>query len=318
MLTDREETIVMDITIASCTFSLLGALFIVVFFLAFEELRQFAHRLIFYLAIGEFFWAGSYLLGPLRDDDSLCRFQSVMISYWGLVVVLWIIAISYTLNRCLTSPTANLEDYEKKYLLGCFGLPAIVAAIPLSTGSYGETLGWCWIARGSQASAEFLWELLVFFGPLWVAFAVSIFYSFTVYKISRGLVNAGNIEGDERQERLRFLHKLKRIPLSLLACWLMGSLDRLYLLANPSSPSFTLALLHYGLGCVHGFVVAIIYLCNPLVSRIVKLSCFPYLVTAKSVELRSSLSPGRASSRVRISSSALCFMRAKSCSNCGS
>lgn len=287
MLTDREETIVVDVTIASCTFSLLGALFIVVFFLAFEELRKFAHRLIFYLAIGEFFWAGSYLLGPLRDDDGLCQFQSVMISYWGLVVVLWTTVISYTLNRCLTCPASNLEDHERKYLLGCFGLPAIVAAIPLSTGSYGETLGWCWISRSSQASAEFLWELLVFYGPLWVCFAVSIFYSFTVYKISRGLVAEGSPEEEEKQERLRFLRNLKRIPLSLLACWFLASLDRLYLLAHPSSPSFSLSLLHYGLGCMHGFVVAIVYLCNPLVSRTVKLSCFPYLVTAKSIELRS-------------------------------
>ena len=286
-LTNTEETVIVDITIASCTFSLLGSLFIVVFFLAFEELRRFAHRLIFYLAIGEFFWAGSYLLGPLREEDGLCMFQSVMLSYWGLVVVLWIIVISYTLNRCLTFPNANLEDYERKYLLGCFGLPLVVAAIPLTTGSYGETLGWCWISNSTEASVVFLWELLVFYGPLWVAFAVSLFYSFTVYKISRGLIAASSLENDEKQEKLRFLRNLKLIPVSLVFCWFWGTLDRFYLLSNPSDPSFTLSLLHYGLGCLHGFVISILYVCNPLVSRTVKISCFPYLVTAKSTELRS-------------------------------
>ena len=284
-LSSHEETLVMDITIASCTLSLLGSLFIIVFFLAFEELRRFAHRLICYLAIAEFFWAGSFLLGPLRDSDGMCPFQSVLITYFGLTVVLWTICISFALSRCISHPTVNMEDYERRYLLICYCSPLVVAAIPLATGSYGETIGWCWISKHSGPSVSFMWELLLFYGPLWVAFAVNSYYSFTVHRISRGLIVSGAMEGEEKQDRLKFLKNLKWIPLSLIGCWMLATLDRLYLLAHPDAPSFTLTLLHYGVGCLHGLVICVIYLLNPLVSRTVKHSCFPYLVT-KSTEMR--------------------------------
>ena len=136
ILTPNEEVIVVIFTLTGSLLSLFGACFIIWAYIKFDNLRNFAFKLIFWLSISDFILCAGKLLLVFelpkfpdhlwRSSDTLCRVQSVLINYGGLASITCTVAIAWTLYISLINAELHLETkYESKLRNFCFGLPFI-------------------------------------------------------------------------------------------------------------------------------------------------------------------------------------------------
>ena len=62
----------------------------------------------------------------------------------------------------------KLRKMEIPYLLGCYGVPFIVALVYIFVKSpergrmYGNATLWCWVSSGLD-----IWRIATFYGPVW-------------------------------------------------------------------------------------------------------------------------------------------------------
>jgi len=174
-----DSRILTILSVFSSCFSFLGSSFIIFCYWKFIDLRSFAFRLVFLISISDLFNSTANILGDAGHNTGLCYFQSLMISYFELASMLWSVSIAFTLHMAFLRENAihheAIETYMSKYHAVCWGLPAILTILPLTTGSYGDAGGWCWIK--SQRDIDVAWRFIQFYIPLWL----SIIYSLVVY-----------------------------------------------------------------------------------------------------------------------------------------
>jgi hypothetical protein len=133
----------------------------------FKKYRVFNQRLILYLAIASILQPLTYFFDSydLAGDQGWCRFMGIMTQYIDWVAVLWISCITFTvcIGAVLYKPTDKLEI---PYHVICWGIPVILALIPLIELTYGLAGLWCWIR--SSINDEPL--------PLGIAFQFTLYY----------------------------------------------------------------------------------------------------------------------------------------------
>jgi hypothetical protein len=158
----------------------------------FKKYRVFNQRLILYLAIASILQPLTYFFDSydLAGDQGWCRFMGIMTQYIDWVAVLWISCITFTvcIGAVLYKPTDKLEMYIHIYSISsivqvrmlelffvclhspyhviCWGIPVILALIPLIELTYGLAGLWCWIR--SSINDEPL--------PLGIAFQFTLYY----------------------------------------------------------------------------------------------------------------------------------------------
>lgn len=255
-----------------CSLSIIGALFIIVVYFSMKRLRgMFAFRLIMYLATSDLLFSAAMWLGPLDHEESMCMLQAVAISLFGLSTVLWTMAIALTMYLVVLSKCRNVEIHEGLMVLICYGVPIVVSLLPFFSGSYGSSLEWCGLQNNRNGA---IWQVIIFYGPLWTAFAVNTYCYWEIRQYLGQVLNElVGITDEERKEKLRVVNRLKWYPWVLLVCWLGGTVDCIHDYIRPEQPVFVLSLLHYTCASLQGVGNALVYGCNSTVTSELKKFC---------------------------------------------
>ena len=269
MYSDTDKLAIEVVSIASAAIGLLGALLMIGTIIAMKSYRVFAFRLLMYLAISD---AGASLVimtGTYTENESFCQFQGVSRSFFSLAGVLWVDVIAYVLYRSVVQHTVRQKRLELCYLVGVFGYSLLMALLPLSTDSYAESAtGFCWLSERTYRTTALVWQLVQFYIPLWLSLIVASWCYYRVYMQSRYVYNSVGQLGDaETQHKLNKLNRLMYYPLVLPACFLFGTINRIYLFANYDNPSVALACLHNGSSNLIGLVNCIVYSQNSQVKQ---------------------------------------------------
>ena len=134
---------------AAC-FSLAGCTFVVVLIWLVGQWRQCpAQRMIFFL-IGSCIVQslGGILSDPDTDSNTpLCQAQAFLQQLGNWLVMLWVmcIALNVSCNVLGSRKSAQTVSFEKICLAFVSTLSLTMALIPLESGAFGHTGGWCWI-----------------------------------------------------------------------------------------------------------------------------------------------------------------------------
>ena len=265
-LSEDEEMMVYDARLVCSAIGIVGALFVIVVYFSMSHLRSlFAFRLIMYLSSSDLLFSAAMLLGPQAGGQPLCKVQAVVITLFGLATVLWTVTIALTMYVVVLSRDRNVEIHEAKAVLVCYGLPLLVSVLPFLTGAYGESVEWCWLKTDHYAS---LWQICLFYGPLWIAFAINTFCYWEIRRyLGKVMDELVGITEEEREEKRKVVSRLKWYPWVLLFCWLIGTVDCIYGFIEADKPIFVLTLLHYALGSLQGAGNALVYGCNSTVLK---------------------------------------------------
>lgn len=210
---DREE--IYYFLIPFNIISIIGCLFILSIYLIFKPLHQFAFKLIFFLSVFDLGSSLAFLIPTYNSDsnDSLCQTQSILLNLFSGLGIQWTAFIAVALYKVIVKNTMVPEKNLKFVILFIILLNLIVTAIPLSTNSYGITLGWCWIKyQTNYTEAPFIERLGLFFIPLWIIIVFNaVLYTVLLKKSSVKIENPDIVKNLKK--------KLRFYPLILIICY---------------------------------------------------------------------------------------------------
>lgn len=222
----------------SCFFCFLAILV----YLSSHNLQKKSHnKIIFYIALCEFFSAIGGLLGISQNNTFKCSLQSFLTNYFPLASIFWTTVIAYFLLGLLDLPHAHA--HQKKILskswihVVCWALPLLVSLLPLVTDNYGTfdgKDGWCFLRPGNHPKWTYkFWVFVAFFG--WVYLAIFIYICLLSYVFLK-LNKAHYPDPRLRNAALKSLRKLISYPLITLVSWSVIAVYIIWGSFNPSSP----------------------------------------------------------------------------------
>lgn len=157
-----------------------------------------------------------------------------------------------------------VSGYSNRYMAICFGLPLILTLLPLSTDSYGDTGGWCWITQ--LDSQGLTWRMIQFYIPLWI---VVLYNSYVYYKVYNQVkdMNAGR----NTPEAKAMMEKIRYYPLVLIVCEFWASVnaisETILGLSDKSNFIMWLNVLQIAFASSIGMANAMVYGLTPTVSE---------------------------------------------------
>lgn len=253
--------------------SLCGSVFIVICYLKFRDLRNFAFKLVCFMSICDMCSSVAKLLGNPGGDDpitqtALCTFQALLLSFFELGSILWSAAIAFTLHmallRRMPSFQSNVIGQQMyKYHVIIWTFVAVEVLLPLTQQAYGNTVGWCWIKNEKDV---YHWRLIQFYIPLWIAVFYCMFVYIKVFFRLKESRDAGSS---------RLMTRIMYYPLVLVVCFGPATIHRLFEFFTQKT-SFTLAMFHAVFSSVFGLSNAIVYGLTPVVRERVRdnLCCY--------------------------------------------
>lgn len=278
-LTDEESLTLEKLNIVTSVFSICGSLFIMSFFFVLKDLRTFAFKLVCMVAVSDVFFSIGNFMGDAGGDSTthlgaspaFCMTQALFIGYFQLTSLFWAISIAFTLHMAFLRENpdfapSSIHEHDKKYHLVCWGIPLILTILPLFTGSYGDTGGWCWIM--SRNAMDNVWRFLQFYLWLFLGIGYNCFVFLSIFqKIKQMQAMSGEADGLGRS-RNTMAGRLRLYPLVLLICHLPGTISILYELGG--TQSFILNVLTVIFGSLWGLANALVYGLTPEVAQQVK------------------------------------------------
>eukprot|EP00520_Triparma_pacifica_P018675 CAMPEP_0118662362 /NCGR_PEP_ID=MMETSP0785-20121206/16790_1 /TAXON_ID=91992 /ORGANISM="Bolidomonas pacifica, Strain CCMP 1866" /LENGTH=341 /DNA_ID=CAMNT_0006555899 /DNA_START=71 /DNA_END=1093 /DNA_ORIENTATION=+ len=265
MFNEKQNQMIMCITIIESSLSFVGSLIIVMSYLSFKRLRKFSLQLVFWLSISDLGNCISYFLGDPKTGW-LCTTQSMIMSLFELSSVLWTTVIALTLFRLIVMQKTS-SHLMKKFHLFCFGIPFFCMFLPLITDSYGDTGAWCWIQTPEENEDESMtrallnkgtiWRLVLFYLPLWIAIA---FNSVVYIVVTNTLARVARTQASEtRPKYLKMIRRLRMYPLILVFCWMGATINRIQNVIYPNDPMFGLYIFQVSTRSLQGVLNAIVY-----------------------------------------------------------
>ncbi|KAJ6262258.1 hypothetical protein Dda_3064 [Drechslerella dactyloides] len=182
----------------SSVLSILGALFIIVTFLASRRFHKPINRLAFYAAIANILSTVATTIaraGPASGQGSgLCNMQGLFIQSFlpsdALFIAFMALNVYLTVN--FKYSTSQLKKLEPYYVAFSFGMPLLSGLILLWVRSpgkgpiYGDATLWCWISEEYDVL-----RLAIFYAPVWliifITFVLYILAGKTVFKMRNDL-----------------------------------------------------------------------------------------------------------------------------------
>ena len=266
----------------------IGSLTVMIMFSCYRELRSFAYRLILYISIGDFGVIFFNLFSPYRDmSEAECYVQAIGTSFFDLMTLFWIDITAGVIYMAVIKKK-DVVKYERILFIGVLVVSAIFTVLPLSTESYGLSLArYCWIttANGDE-DAAFAWQIIQFYGPLWMSIAFTTFVYASVINTIRKKSN----ETRQDIEKLKAVRRLILFPIIIAVAWTFATINRVQKFVDPSNPSFTLGLLHVIFANLKGLFNCLAYGINRKVIGTVKESlnnrcgCFSKQLRKKKLE----------------------------------
>lgn len=222
-------------------------------YVAFKELRTFAFKLIFYLALAD----AGVCISNLMNFRVLCVPQAVTQSFFGFASAFWVLIIASTINEVVLKRNFNVQDSYSTYHKFVWGTSTILAILPFVKSSYGDAGYWCWLKTDEWG---FVWRAVTYI-VLWCIF---IFISIIYYRVSRVPLRSSSIQEPQPQSNHSVLRRMKFYPMIFFISTLFASIRRGYNLIM-GEESFYLVLLHVFFSGLQGLFNALIYGLTPKV-----------------------------------------------------
>ncbi|EGC34657.1 hypothetical protein DICPUDRAFT_34601 [Dictyostelium purpureum] len=167
-----------------------GALFIIITFILFKDVRSFATKLIFFLSLSDLMSAISYL--PFgRRNTVMCNLQGMGLVFFLSSSYFWTMCISISLFVVFFTSRYELNHWLKYFHMVCWGIPFITALVSLLFHAYGRTASWCFLYDPTSVFR------LLYYVPLIAVFFINLLVFVAIrWKISQhsnSLVSKVNI-----------------------------------------------------------------------------------------------------------------------------
>lgn len=135
------------------SFSFVGCIFVVLSYIYFKPLKRITFRLAAFLAVADIGQQIGTFMGQ-NSEGGLCMTQALVISYFTLATVFCTVSnaicdvgitadnagpfcIALTLYLMVVRHVQNVERFEKYFHIVCWGMPAVMTALPFTTNPYG-------------------------------------------------------------------------------------------------------------------------------------------------------------------------------------
>uniref|UniRef100_A0A3Q1GB91 Si:dkey-100n23.5 n=1 Tax=Acanthochromis polyacanthus TaxID=80966 RepID=A0A3Q1GB91_9TELE len=149
--------VILTVKRATGTFSLVGVfmLFVIWLLRRYHSLAQ--QKMILSLTVAAFFDSVAYVMGETLPKGSLCDFQAWWLTYfWSALAWVCLITLNLYLNLVREISTNKYELYH----LMAWGVPLVMASLPLLKGTYGPAGPW-WITE-DHVAWRFGWYVPLF------------------------------------------------------------------------------------------------------------------------------------------------------------
>lgn len=243
--TDPQSRVLELLNVSISSVSICCSIFIITCFIKFQDLRTFAFWLVFKTATCDVFYSIGLFLGDaggnadthLGASSGLCYLQALLISYFGLASLLWSVSIAFTLHQAFLlekeeySPQ-NVSNFRHRYMIVCWGVPVLLTLLPISTMSYGDAGGWCWIV--SDKGNHLMWRFFQFYLWMWLAICYNAYVFRRIEQKLKRL--AAEVEGGVKASGMA--RRLRLYPLVLAICHGPGFVASLYEIFGSNAYAF--------------------------------------------------------------------------------
>ncbi|KAM8855155.1 cyclic AMP receptor-like protein A isoform 2-T2 [Spinachia spinachia] len=141
---DYQCVVILRVKRATGTFSLVGCVFMLFVIWLLRRYHSLAQKMILSLTVAAFFDSVAYVMGDSHPEGALCDFQACWLTYFDWSALAWVCLITLNLYLNLVREIST-NRYEMLYHLMAWGLPLVMASLPLLKGYYGPAGAWCWI-----------------------------------------------------------------------------------------------------------------------------------------------------------------------------
>lgn len=213
---DVIENVVIFTSVVSCLFSL----FVMMTFFMFSDMRKkMFMRYIFYISLSDFLMSFSSVVGFPDDGSVLCWVQGLMQGIFAVSSWFWTTALSYSLYSIIRFGKVRYKQYQVH--LVCWGLPVILAIIPLSTERYGSSsvdLQWC-VFVGKSNGWTLFWSYASFFGWMFLCIVLMLTWHYHIH-----ITMAYRSESLTEIVRNTY-RKVSLYPVAMIMCWTLNYLS---------------------------------------------------------------------------------------------
>ncbi|CAL8387825.1 unnamed protein product, partial [Gadus morhua 'NCC'] len=147
---DYRCVVILTVKRATGTFSLVGCFFMLFVIWLLRRYQSLAQKMILSLTVAAFFDSAAYVMGESHPEGFLCAFQGLWLTYFDWCALAWVCLITFNLYLNLVREIST-SRYETLYHVTAWGLPLIMAVLPLLKGCYGPAGAWCWITDNHVA-----------------------------------------------------------------------------------------------------------------------------------------------------------------------
>jgi len=130
VFSDDEKSIVYLLTAVS-VLSLLGSFFIILTYICFRKIRNYAYKLVIYLSYADIILGIGNILSwrtiKYKEEDRLCFTQAFLINFGGLASVIWTSVIAWSIYSATVLNAKNLREKNMRFLLFGYGIPIVMS-----------------------------------------------------------------------------------------------------------------------------------------------------------------------------------------------
>lgn len=250
-LTKAEEHRTISILTEISTWATLaGTIFIIVSYLAFKELRHFHLRLVFFLAITDFFVSITFILNLHIDltQNIACEILGAFLQFFELASALWAFCIAFVLDQVIRLNNYNVERLEKYFHVLCWIVPLGTIVASHFQGLFANTGLWCWLGEKDRE----LYRWLYFYGPLVLILVyVVVIYITISQKIRAQIRLSANVYAANNETTIQ--QTFRWYIIGWIICWVPAIMDRVQGMIEPDSPVYILSALHAFFAPLAGF-----------------------------------------------------------------
>ncbi|KAJ8013429.1 hypothetical protein DPEC_G00053170 [Dallia pectoralis] len=255
---DYRCMVILRVKRATCTLSLIGCFFMLFVIWLLRRYHSLAQKMICCLTIVAFFDSVAYVMGDTHPEGSLCNFQAWWLTYFDWSALVWVCLITLNLYLNLVREMST-SRYEPLYHLMAWGVPLVMASLPLINGYYGPAGAWCWITDDHVS-----WRFGIWYVPLFtLIFLMSGCYIRIIYLTNQRMQSWFGTFHPERERRkvslAEEIRPLKWYPCVYLLVSLFPLINRLHNAFYPQDPLFSLTLLHVLSAPLHGLSNAFVF-----------------------------------------------------------
>ncbi|XP_063069673.1 si:dkey-100n23.5 [Engraulis encrasicolus] len=271
---DYHCDVILTVKRATGTFSLIGCLFMLFVIWLLRRYNSLAQKMVVSLTVAAFFDSIAYVMGESHPVGSLCNFQAWWLTYFDWCALAWVCLITLNLYLNLVREVRT-DQYEMLYHVLAWGVPLLMASLPLLWGYYGPAGAWCWITDTHVG-----WRFGIWYVPLFsLIFLMICCYVRIICVANQRMQSWIGTFNPERERRKMALAEeigpLKWYPFVYLLVSLFPLINRIHNSIYPASPVFSLTLLHVLSAPLHGLANSFVFsldACSQLSSTGLKLA----------------------------------------------